>query len=62
MIVKGCCESNWWRKRLNKTNRTQYGAHTSVSWFFFFSVLEQKMLKILNINKWLWKAVVKKRF
>ena len=58
MIVKGCCESNWWKRGHNKTNRNQNGANTSVSWFFFFSVLEQKILKLLNINKGLWKAVV----
>ena len=35
MIVEGCCESNWWRRGHNKTNRTQYGANTSVMWCFF---------------------------
>ena len=35
MILKGCCESNWWKWGHNKTKRTQYGANTSVMWCFF---------------------------
>ena len=58
MIVKGCCESSWWRKWHNKTNRTQYGSKTSVRWSLFCSVLEQKISILLKCHKWLWKAVV----
>ena len=58
MILKGCRESNWWKWGHNKTNRTQYGANTSVMWCFFLSALEQKVLILLKIYKWLWKAVV----
>ena len=60
-IVKGCCESNWWRRGHNKSNRTQYGANTSVMWCFFCSTLEQKVLKIWKIQKGLWKAVVNQK-
>ena len=53
MIVEGCCESNWWRRGHNKTNKTQYGANTNVMWFFFRSALEQKNLILLKILQWL---------
>ena len=53
MIVEGCCESNWWRRGHNKTNKTQYGANTSVMWCFFRSALEQKVLILLKILDWL---------
>ena len=52
MIVEGCCESNWWRRGHNKTNKTQYGAYTSLMWCFFCSVLEQEAL-ILPENSWM---------
>ena len=58
MIVEGCCESNWWRKGHNKTNRTQYSADTIVVWCFFCSALEQKVLILVKIHKKMWKAVV----
>ena len=61
MIVEGCCESKWWRRGDNKTNRIQYGANTSVMWCFFCSALEQKVLKIWKIQKGLWKAVVNQK-
>ena len=35
MIFKGSCESNWWKWGHKKTNRSQYGANTSVMWCFF---------------------------
>ena len=46
------------KKKQNKTNRTQYGANTSVRWSLFCSALEQKVSILLKIQKWLWKAVV----
>ena len=58
MVVKGWCESNWWKRGHNKTNRTQYGAKTSVKWCFFCSALEQNVLISLKIHKRFWKAVV----
>ena len=61
MIVEGCCESNWWRRGHNKTNRTQYGANTSVMWCFFCSALEQKVLILWKIQNGLWKAVVNQK-
>ena len=58
MIVEVCCESNWWRRGHKKTNRTQYGANTSVMWCFFCSALEQKVFILVKTLKKLWKAVV----
>ena len=53
MIVECCCESHWLRGGHNKTNKTPYGANTSVMWCFFRSALEQKVLILLKIFEWL---------